>query len=84
MTPVDVSLCVSAYTSTPASARASGAVPGSVLMTDGSPRKGAALVAAANFDENSPNTRCCERSRTRLSVAMSQKAVAPPLPRTTS
>jgi hypothetical protein len=59
-------------------------VPGSDETTVGSPRNGAALVAAANFEENSPNTRCCERSRTRLKVAMSQKAVVPPLPSATS
>ena len=59
-------------------------MPGSLRTTLGSARNGAAVVAAANFEENSPNTRCCERSRTRLSTAMSQNAVVPPLPSTTS
>ena len=61
-----------------------GWVPGSLRTTVGSPRKGAAFGRAANFEENSPNTRCCDRSRTRLRAAMSQNAVVPPLPSTTS
>ena len=42
------------------------------------------FVTAANLLENSPKVRCCARSRTRPNAAMSQKAVAPPLPSTTS
>ena len=68
----------------PASATLTGAVPGSDLMIVGSPRNGASLAAEANLAENSPKLRCWERSLIRQKVAMSQKAVAPPLPRTTS
>ena len=68
----------------PISAFGAGWVPGAASMTVGDSRNGAAFVAAANFEENSPNTRCCARDRTRLSVAMSQNAVVPPFPRTTS
>ena len=54
-------------------------------MTDGSASQGAAFAAAlANFEENSPNDRCWLFSRIRPKVAMSQNAVAPPLPSTTS
>jgi hypothetical protein len=53
-------------------------------MTVGSPRNGASCAALANFEENSPNDRCWLRSRIRPKVAMSQKAVAPPFPSTTS
>ncbi len=53
-------------------------------MTWGSSRWGAALAAAANFDENSPNDRCWLRRSMRQNVAMSQKHVVPPLPSTTS
>ncbi len=66
-----------------ASAAGSGWVPGMAVMTDGSASQGAAAVARANLDENSPNTRCCDRSRTRPKAAISQKAVEPPLPSTT-
>jgi cyclic pyranopterin phosphate synthase len=41
-------------------------------------------VHLANFEENSPYVRCSARSRTRLNVAASQKAVVPPLPSMTS
>src|SRR4051812_21633524 len=84
ITPVDVSLCGQAYASIPASALDSARVPGSALITLGSPRNGAACAAAANFAENSPNDRCWLRSRIRPNVATSQNAVAPPLPSTTS
>ena len=53
-------------------------------MTDGSASHGAALAAVANFEENSPNDRCWLFSRISPNVAMSQNAVAPPLPSTTS
>ena len=59
-------------------------MPGSEVMIDGSPRNGAFLAAVANFEENSPKDRCWLRSRIRPKVAMSQNAVAPPLPSTTS
>jgi hypothetical protein len=49
-----------------------------------SPRKGALWVTLANLEENSPNDRCWARSRTSPKAAMSQKAVDPPLPSTTS
>ena len=68
----------------PASATGCGWVPGSDVMTIGSPRNGAAFAAAANFEENSPKETCCDRSRIRLNSAMSQNAVVPPLPSTTS
>jgi len=45
---------------------------------------GAALAAAANLEENSPNDRCWLRRSMRQKVAMSQKHVVPPLPSTTS
>jgi hypothetical protein len=54
------------------------------VITVGSPRNGAAFAAAANFEENSPKETCCDRSRIRLTRAMSQNAVVPPLPSTTS
>ena len=41
-------------------------------------------AALANFEENSPKVRCWLLSRIRPKVAMSQNAVAPPLPSTTS
>src|SRR6059036_1074264 len=47
-------------------------------MTVGSSRKGAPLVLAANFEENSPKDRCWLFWRTRPKVAMSQNAVLPP------
>lgn len=83
-TPVDVSLWVKAYTSTPASARASGWVPGSVAITVGSASHGASLAALANLEENSPKLRCWDLFSINPWVAMSQNAVEPPLPRTTS
>ena len=84
MTPVDVSLWVSAYRSTPGSATGFGCVPGSVRMIEGSSRNGAASAACANLLENSPKVRCCDLLRIRPNVAMSQNSVAPPLPSTTS
>lgn len=83
-TPVDVSLCVSAYTSTPASVFGSGWVPGSEAITVGSASHGASLEALANLDENSPKLRCCDLDSMSPWVATSQKAVDPPLPRITS
>ena len=50
-------------------------------MTVGSFSQGARVVTAANFAENSPNDRCCDRSWTSPNAAMSQNAVVPPLPR---
>ena len=41
-------------------------------------------AALANLEENSPNTRCCDFSRTRPNAAASQNAVVPPLPSTIS
>jgi hypothetical protein len=83
-TPVEVSLCVRAYTSTPASATASGCVPGSAETTSGSASHGASLAALANLELNSPKLRCCDLFSIRPWVAMSQNAVDPPLPRMTS
>jgi hypothetical protein len=83
-TPVEVSLCVRAYRSTPASATGSGWRARSVVITDGSSRNGAALAAAANFELNSPKDRCWLFEEIRPKVAMSQNSVAPPLPSTTS
>ena len=68
----------------PSSATATGREPGSLVITEGSASHGAAFAAAANFDENSPNDRCWLLSRISPNVAMSQNAVAPPLPSTTS
>jgi hypothetical protein len=59
-------------------------VPGSDDTTVGAPRNGALVTAAANFAENSPKDTCWDRSRIRLKTAMSQNAVVPPLPSTTS
>jgi hypothetical protein len=83
-TPVDVSLWVSAYRSIPARPSASGWVPGGEVMTSGSSRNGAADTPAANFDENSPNDRCCDLRSTSPKIAASQNSVVPPLPSTTS
>ena len=63
---------------------ASAASRGRPLITDGSTSHGAAVAAAANFEENSPKARCWLFSRISPNVAMSQNAVAPPLPSTTS
>src|SRR5690349_11076626 len=84
ITAVEVSLCAQAYTSTPSSATATGREPGSDLITDGADSHGAAAAADANFAENSPNDRCWLLCSIRPKVAMSQNAVAPPLPSTTS
>src|SRR3954447_4713793 len=84
ITPVEVSLCAQAYTSTPGSARGRGRVPVADSITVGSARNGALRAAVANFEENSPKDRCWLRSRIRPNVATSQNAVAPPLPSTTS
>jgi hypothetical protein len=59
-------------------------VPGSAVMIEDSPRNGAAEVTLPNLVENSPKAQCWARSRTRPKAAMSQNAVEPPLPRTTS
>src|SRR5215472_8929542 len=53
-------------------------------MTVGSLSHGARVVTAANFAENSPNDRCCDRWRISPNAAASQKAVVPPLPRATT
>jgi hypothetical protein len=59
-------------------------VPGSLFGIDGSSRKGARAAASANFDENSPNTRCWLRRSMRPNTAASQNTVVPPLPSRTS
>ena len=69
--------------STPASARGCGWVPGADSISTGSASQGAPAMTLANFDENSPNDRCSDLSLTTPNAAMSQKAVAPPLPSTT-
>ena len=84
MAPVEVSLCAQATASALGSLVGSGASPGSALTTIGSARNGAPFVTVANFWENSPKVRCSARSRTSPAAAASQKAVVPPLPRTTS
>jgi len=84
MTPVEVSFCAQATTSTPSADCGSGASPGSAVTTTGSPRNGAPCATLANLAENSPKERCSERSRIRPNAAMSQKQVAPPLPSATS
>lgn len=45
---------------------------------------GASLAALANLELNSPKVRCCDLFLIRPWVAMSQNAVEPPLPSTTS
>jgi hypothetical protein len=52
-------------------------------MTVGASSHGASLAALANFEENSPNVRCWLFFSISPCVAMSQNAVAPPLPSTT-
>ena len=84
MTPVEVSLCGEQYASIPASAVNTGAVPGSAVMIVGLPRWGAFAAPEANFAPNSPNERNCARLSSSPNVAMSQNAVEPPFPRTTS
>ena len=66
------------------SATGSRVVAGLAAHDVGSPRCGAAAQASANFDENSPNTRCWLRCSTRPNVATSQNTVVPPLPSTIS
>ncbi len=83
-TPVEVSLWVSPYRSTPATASSNGAEPGSAVATDGSPMWGALRAAVVNLELNSPKFRWWLRSEIRLKVAASQKAVVPPLPSSTS
>ncbi len=50
----------------------------------GPSRWGAPAHASANFDENSPNTRCWLHCSTSPNVAASQNTVVPPLPSTIS
>ena len=57
--------------------------PGSLAITDGSASQGAFFTDVANLAENSPNDRCWLFSRINPKQAMSQNAVAPPLPSTT-
>ena len=64
----------------PSDAVATGWSPTSASITSGSSRWGADRVTVANFEENSPNTRCWERCSINPKLAMSQKAVVPPLP----
>ena len=68
----------------PSAAAGNGCVPGGASTTVVAPRCGARLAACANFDENSPNTRCWLRASIRPKVATSQKVVEPPLPSSTS
>ena len=45
----------------PGSACGCGWLPGGDSITAGSASHGAAAVALANFEENSPNEQCCAR-----------------------
>ena len=83
-TPVEVSLCAQAIASTDGSDVGTGALPGSALMTIGSPMNGLAATAEATFALNSPKVRCSDLESIRPNAAASQNAVAPPLPRITS
>ena len=83
-TPVDVSLCAQAITSTDGSDCGLGALPASDLMITGSPTNGFLATEEANFALNSPKDRCSERLSISPNAAASQNAVAPPLPRMTS
>ena len=85
ITPVDVSLCGNVYVST----------SGFAFRDRRGSRRGLdhlgvvevwrrARDARANFDENSPHTRCCARRSIRPNAAASQNEVEPPLPRSTS
>src|SRR3954468_21025584 len=66
MTPVEVSLWAQPTTSQPsATARMTGASPGSADARTGSSRNGAPSVTLANLEENSPKTPCWLRRRTR-------------------
>ena len=61
--------------------RRSGWVPGVARRRSTARRgAGAAAAASANFEENSPNTRCWLRRSISPNVATSQKTVVPPLP----
>ena len=82
-TPVEVSLWVSAYVSTPVSPRGAGWPPGGEAITVGSSSHGAAWATLLNLAENSPNARCCDFCWISPNAAISQNAVVPPLPRTT-
>ena len=84
ITPVEVSLWVSAYVSTSGFARGSGCVPTGDSSTSGSSRNGAAAATLANCAENSPKAQCWLRRSIRPNVAASQNAVVPPLPSSTS
>ena len=77
-------MCGYAYTSPSTWLGSCGRSPGGVSHTCGSSRCGAERATAANFDENSPMTRCVLRRSTRPNTAASQKRVEPPLPISTS
>ena len=70
----------------PASARGSGcAARAARAITVGSSRNGAAFAAVGELARRTRRTtRCCDRGRIRPNAAMSQNAVVPPLPSTTS
>ena len=65
-------------------ASSGGQVPKSPTRTDGSSRWGADAVTATNLELNSPSDRWWLRCSISPKLAASQKAVAPPLPITTS
>ncbi len=83
LTPVEVSLWGYAYTSTPSTGSSTPRVPPGVVTACGASSHGA-LAEATNFAPNSPKARCALRRSMRPKAAMSQKAVDPPLPSTTS
>src|SRR5258708_12581214 len=79
-TPVEVSLCVRAYASMPASACGNGWVPGSEAMTLGSASHGAVFVTLANLVENSPQLTSCPLPQTSPTPPTTPNPALPPLP----
>ena len=85
ITPVLVSLWTSATVSQSSGVGwMLGRVPTGASTKTGSSSHGAPAAALANLFENSPSTWCWERCSISPCVAMSQKAVAPPLATSTS
>ena len=85
MTPVEVSLCGQAYTSTPSTTSTSLREPAGGLDARAGASSHGAAAAAANLAPNSPNVEVlgCGVSM-RPKAAASQNAVEPPLPSSTS
>src|SRR5918992_3008208 len=83
-TPVEVSLWVSAYTSTAGEASGGVQLPGAAEMISGGSRWVASWAARANLELNSPNTTCWLRRAIKEKTSASHRMVVPPTPMTTS